>query len=185
MSDVTPTAPTAPVATPPATPPAAPTAPDDSDHFVPQKDVDRILGERLGRERQKFETEYNSKLEGVKTATRAEVIAEYDEKLVNSSALSIAKDLGFHDPKDGLSVIDRAKLPMKDGAPDDEAIKAALEKLAGEKAYLVKEPVVVPTPRTPSGRPKLPTGTPPANGEPAKPMKAAEALRALRAKNLH
>jgi hypothetical protein len=171
--------------------PAVPTAPEagavpttsteksEGDHFVAQKDVDRILGERLGRERVKLEREFD----GLKKAEREAVVAEFNAERVESKAEALAETLGFHDVKDALSVIDKSKLPLKDGKPDGDAIKALLEKLATDKPYLVKtkeEPVT----KRERGKPKLPGGNPEAP-EGAKKGTAAEALRALAAQRKH
>lgn len=181
MSTSVPAAPTAPEAGAAPTAPAAPAAapPQDSDQYVAQKDVDRIVGERLGRERAKFEREYETKIEEAKTAARAETAKGYDTKMVNTSAKAIARDLGFHDTADALGVVDPDKLPLKDGEVDDEALKKLLEDLAKAKPYLVKEPDKNP-PVKRVGKPSLPAGNADPNGEPKKGT-AAEALRQLRA----
>jgi hypothetical protein len=180
MSTSVPEAPTAPEAG------AEPTTPDtksDSDQFVAQKDVDRIVGERLGRAREKFEREFETKAEALKKAERESVVAEFHGQLVESKTEALAETLGFHDVKDALAAIDKSNLPIKDGKPDGDAIKAALEKLATDKPYLVKTKVEEPVKRE-RGKPKLPGGNPEGPEGSTRP-KAAEALRALAAARKH
>lgn len=189
MSDTsaTPTAPEAGATPPaaPAAPAAAPAAtPDASDHFVPQKDVDRIIGERLGRERQKLDGEYAQKIEDAKKAERESVTKEFHGTLVESKVESLAKDLGFHDPKDGLTVIDKDKLPMKDGKPDEDAIKTLLEGLVKSKPYLAKADDGKKSTPAPKGKPKMPEGNK-NDGDGEHKITAAEALRQLAAQRKH
>jgi hypothetical protein len=171
-----PTAPTAGTTTAPETKP-------DAEHFVPQKEVDRILGERLGRERAKFEKEYADKAEALKKETREAVTAEFQSDLVEAKAEALAESLGFHDVKDALAAIDKKNLPLKDGKVDGDAVKKLLDDLVAAKPYLVKAKEEARTTRT-TGKPKLPSGNSESQDGPKK-MTAAEALRGLAAQRKH
>lgn len=174
----------APAATP--QPPAEASAvktPEGADIiYRTQADYERAIGERVGREREKFEREYEAKIQKAKDDATADTAKGFELKLVNTAAKSIARDLGFHDPVDALAAISADKLPVKDGEADDEAIKKLLEDLVKSKPYLAKAADSRPVVKA-SGKPKLPQGNSSDSGE--KPMKAAEALRALAAQRKH
>lgn len=158
-----------------------------------QADLDRIVEARLSRERSKYsdyddlkkkagdhdaylesqKDEHQKALDAAKSDTTTEVTQRFLSKLVTTEAKAIAATLGFNDPADALAAIDVAKLPVKDDEPDTEAIKAAIEKLATAKPYLVK--AGSPRPRT-LPRPK--EGERQTSSEPAK-GRAAAALRQL------
>lgn len=132
-----------------------------------QADLDRIVESRLARERQKFgdyddlkkkaaehdqylesqKTEHQKALDEAKKGTESEVTQRFLSRLVSTEVKAVAAMLGFNDPADALSVIDATKLPVKDDEPDTEAIKAAVEKLATEKPYLVKAGTTRPSTR--------------------------------------
>jgi len=140
-----------------------------------QAELDRIVESRLARERAKFadyddlkskvgeyETWQQSQLSEQEKAVQAardegrqEAATQYERKLVSTEVRMQASALGFHDPADALAQLGD-ELPMKDGEPDVDAIKAALAEIATNKPYLVKgadrEPII------PKGRPKLPVG---------------------------
>lgn len=181
----------APTPAPAATPPAAP------EYKAPasQDELDRIIEGRLARERDKFKdydaikqkaADHDAYVESQKTeaqkaidAARGEATTETTQKfltkLVGSEVKSIASALGFNDPSDALQVLG-AELPVKDGEPDADAIKALVEKLATDKPYLLTAGKVTPKPRT---RPTVPKGDPAESaGEPGK-GRAAAALRML------
>lgn len=182
--------------TPVVTPPAATTTTTtdsgkDGAHFT-QAQLDAIVGDRINRERAKY-SDYESlkasaadrdaAIAAAKQAGKDEASAELLVPLVESRAEAFAKALKFHNPADALATLDRDKLPIKDGKPDDEAIKAKIEQLVKEKPYLVNDSNARNRKTAPGERPKAPTGE--TDPDSQKPMKAAEALRALRAKSRH
>jgi hypothetical protein len=183
MSTEVPAAPTAPEAGAAPTESAAKPEPEGTTVYRTQEEFDRAFGSRLERERNKLTRDFEEKAEGLKKTEREAVEAAFNGRLVKSKVEALAETLGFHDVKDALGVIDKDKLPIKDGEPDSDAIKAALEKLATDKPYLVKtkdEPIT----KRERGKPKLPGGNP---ADPATEKKgsAAEALRALAAQRKH
>lgn len=165
-----------------------------------QADLDRIVEGRLARERQRLAAEYGGDAASVKAmrdeyeqykesqktesekaidearkATETEVSQRFLAKLVTAEVKAIAGVLGFNDPADAMQAIDMAALPVKDDEPDTDAIRKAVEKLATDKAYLLKQ-----------GTPRVRTRPKPAQGEqenddtPAGGKgKAAAALRQL------
>ncbi|GAB2567467.1 hypothetical protein [Leucobacter ruminantium] len=165
-----------------------------SDYTPPatQADLDRIVESRLARERSKFadyddlkkkaaehdaylesqKDEHQKALDKTKADTESAVAQRFLSKLVSTEVKAIAATLGFNDPSDALAVIDAEKLPVKDDEPDTEAIKAAVEKLAFDKPYLVKAGSARPATRP---RPK------PGERQESEPKKgrAAAALRQL------
>ncbi|WP_024356688.1 hypothetical protein [Leucobacter chironomi] len=157
-----------------------------------QEELDRIVESRLARERSKYadyddlkkkaadhdayldsqKDEHQKALDQTKADTESAVAQRYLSKLVSSEVKAIASALGFNDPSDALAVIDAEKLPVKDDEPDTEAIKAAVEKLATDKPYLVKAGSA-----RPATRPRPKQGERQESG-PAK-GRAAAALRQL------
>lgn len=128
-----------------------------------QEDLDRIIGERLSRERGKY-ADYDdlkakaAKFDEVDAASKTELqrlqdaVAERDAKIaslpneVRRQAIhfaSLATSRGFIDPEDALIGIDA-------DLADDAAVKAALDDLAERKPHLVRE---APT-KKPPARPK-------------------------------
>lgn len=127
-----------------------------------QEDLDRIIGDRLARERGKF-ADYDdlkakaAKFDEVDAASKSELqklqdaVAERDAKLASLPAdvrrqaikfASIATSKGFIDPEDALMGIDA-------DLADDAAVTAALDALAERKPHLVRE-----VPKKPAARPK-------------------------------
>lgn len=168
-----------------------------------QADLDRMMQERLARQKQTLIAEYGADpatvkqqlteyeqykesqktetekaIDEAKKGTETEVSQRFLSKLVGSEVKALAAALGFNDPADALAVINQASLPVKDDEPDTDEIKKLVEKLATDKPYLLK-PGTKPAPRT---RPKPgqgePTDTPSNEGGKGK---AAAALRALAA----
>lgn len=144
-----------------------------ADEFKPissQEELDRRIGERLHKERQKY-ADYDdlkakaAKFDEADAATKTELqklqdaVAERDQKLaalpteVRKQAIrfaSLASQKGFLDPEDALVFIDV-------DLSDEAAVKAALDDLAERKPHLV---------RTDGNgtKPKVPTRPKPAEG---------------------
>lgn len=117
-----------------------------------QEELDRIVGQRLARERTKF-ADYDelkakaAKLDEAEAANKSELqklqdgIAERDAKIatlpkeIRQQAIrfaSAASRAGFLDPEDALLNISDIDLS------DNDAVKAALEELAERKPHLVR-----------------------------------------------
>jgi hypothetical protein len=153
--DVTP--PTAPTPEVPPTPPAAqPPAPEKT---FTQADLDKIVKERLQREREKYanfdelkaasdelakikesqlsETEkLTKKLAELETAkTQAETRTR--ETLIRSAVISEAAKLNFNDPEDAYRLIDVAGLQLSDTGKVEGAAEA-VKLLAESRKYLIK-----------------------------------------------
>lgn len=127
---------------------------DDGGTFTPpanQQDFDRMVGERLARERARF-ADYDdlkakaAKFDEADAATKTELqklqdaVAERDAKLTDlpkqarAQAIrfaSKATQKGFLDPEDALVFIDA-------DLADDAAVDAALDALATRKPHLVR-----------------------------------------------
>lgn len=139
--------------TPAPTPPAyAPPA--------TQADLDRIIKDRLDRERAKFadyadlkaKAEAHDKaLEDAKTEQEKAVDAARKEgeaaanqranaRLVSAEIRALAAAAGFRDPADATAHVDAASVQVgDDGQVDAASLKAALDELAKAKPYLLKE----------------------------------------------
>lgn len=148
--------------------------PPEGGTFTPpasQEDLDRIVGQRLARERAKF-ADYDevkakaAKLDEAEAASKSELqklqdgIAERDAQLANlpkeirQQAIrfaSAASRAGFLDPEDALLNISDIDLS------DNDAVKAALEELAERKPHLVRAPEE-PKKKLPA-RPKVAKGS--------------------------
>lgn len=130
----------------------------NTDTFTPpatQADLDRIVEQRLSRERAKY-ADYDdlkakaAKLDEADAAAKSELqkaldaVAERDAKLADLPKqirgqvvrfASMATQKGFIDPEDALSF-----LPDSVDLSDDDAVKKALEDLAERKPHLVRQP---------------------------------------------
>lgn len=132
-------------------------APSGADEFTPitsQDELDRRVGERLARERQKF-ADYDdlkakaTKFDEAQAAAKTELqqlqdaVAERDAKLndlprqARAQAIRFASKAsakGFLDPEDALTF-------LADGVDlaDDDAVQAALDDLAQRKPHLVRQ----------------------------------------------
>jgi hypothetical protein len=138
-----------------------------------QADLDRIIEDRLSRERRKYSdyddmksklseyetwkqsqlTEQEKAVQAAREEGKTEATTVFERKLVAAEVKAQAVALGFHDPSDVIAYFGD-ELPIKDGGPDTDAIKTKLGEIAGQKPYLVK---VSQTPG-PARRPKLPEG---------------------------
>jgi hypothetical protein len=172
------------------------TEPKETKSYTPpasQEELDRIIENRLNKERSKYadydelkqaKSKYDEHIESQKSDQQkaiddargeasTEVTQKFLTKLVRSEVKTIASVLGFNDPTDAFQVLGE-ELPVKDDEPDTDAIKALVEKLATDKPYLVAESQA----RTPRTRPKPKPGEKQETKTEGK-GKAAAALRQL------
>lgn len=160
-----------------------------------QADLDRIIQDRVARERNKFgdyedlkakATEYDQFKESSKTEQQKaidaaklegakEVAGKFTTRLVNADIRATAATLGFSDPKDAIALYgDISKVEVGDDGPDSAAIKTRLEEIAREKPYLLKgdnAPKVATRPKPKSGSESTETN------KPSGKSRAAAALR--------
>lgn len=160
-----------------------------------QEDFDRIIQDRIARERNKFAdydelktkaAEYDQFKESSKSeqqkaidAARAEganeVAGKFTTRIVNAEIKATAASLGFSDPGDAIALFgDISKVEIGDDGPDAEAIKKRLGDIAASKPYLLKAETgpkvrTRPTPKRGSDE----TETPKSSGK----SRAAAALR--------
>lgn len=154
-----------------------------------QGEVDKIVQDRLARERAKF-ADYDdlkakvnaskSDAEKAVEAARAEgekvATDRFQARLFESEVKARAAALKFRDPADALSVFgDRDGLVGADGAVDVKALDERLSSIANDKPYLVDTPPQV------AKRPTLKSRGTTNSEDQAKPSKAADALRAFAA----
>jgi len=158
-----------------------------------QADLDRIIQERVARERNKFAdydtlkakaTEYDQFKESSKTeqqkaidAAKAEganeVTGKLTTRIVNAEIKATAAALGFSDPGDAIALFgDISAVKIEDDGPDAEAIKSRLADIAEKKPYLLKESA----PKPPATRPKPKRGSE-TEPKPSGKSRAAAALR--------
>lgn len=160
-----------------------------------QADLDRIIQDRIARERSKFAdydtlkakaTEYDqfkesSKSEQQKAIDAAkleganEVTGKFTTRIVNAEIKATAAALGFSDPGDAVALFgDISTVEINDDGPDAEAIKTKLADIAKNKPYLLKgdsTPRVATRPKPKSGSESTETN------KPAGKSRAAAALR--------
>lgn len=160
-----------------------------------QADLDKIIQDRIARERNKFAdydslkakaTEYDQFKESSKTeqqkaidAAKAEgaqeVTGKFTKRIVNAEIKATAATLGFSDPGDAIALFgDISTVKIEDDGPDAEAIKTRLTEIATSKPYLLKD-AKAPTP--PATRPKPKRGSEPTDSKPSGKSRAAAALR--------
>lgn len=122
--------------------------------------MDRIIGDRVARERAKYadyaETKAKAaKLDEIETANATETekavkaarsdgekdaMSKANARVVRSEIKATAAALGFNDPDDAVHLfgdVSQVKV-ADDGAVDESAIKARLTEIAAAKKYLVK-----------------------------------------------
>lgn len=166
MTTPTPAAPAAPTPTITTTPPAAESPSPNG--VLTQADVDRIVSERVARERAKYAdyaemkakaTEYDKALEAAKTeqqkavevaqkAGYSEALAKANTRLVKAEARALAAAAKFRDPADAVAFLQLDQVKVDDdGNVDAAAVKAALDELAKIKPYLLDD-----------GKPQPPSG---------------------------
>lgn len=125
-----------------------------------QADLDRIIGDRLARERARFAdydeikrkaAEHDAALEAAKTdadkaidAARSEgekaATDRVNERLKKSEARVLASAAKFRDPSDAVAFLDLGKVAVNEsGEVDEAAITEQLKTLAETKPYLVDD----------------------------------------------
>ena len=132
---------------------------DTSGKTFTQSELDRVVSERLARERAKFgdyetlkaaKTELDqikadnaSELDKAVAAARKEgetaAATRANQRLVAAEARALAAEANFHNPRDAAQLVDLSKVKVSDdGDIDGDAIKALIDELATERPYLVK-----------------------------------------------
>lgn len=164
----------------------APQGSEESAAFT-QADVDRIVGERIARERAKFADydELKSKVESAKSeheraleAARAEgeskVRDQFVSRIFQSEVRLAAKEFGFHSPDDAIAHFgDAAQVVDESGEVDVKAVEKRLAEIASAKPYLTTDdssPVAT--------RPNIRRGTKQSKQDGPHKGAAAELLRA-------
>jgi hypothetical protein len=125
-----------------------------------QADLDRIITERLARERSKFadyddlktkaaefdrlaeasKTEQERAVEQARTEARTEALTVANTRIVSAEARALAAAARFRNPTDAVAFLDLKTVKVgDDGTPDSDALKAALATLAKDKPYLVED----------------------------------------------
>jgi hypothetical protein len=165
------------------TPPAASASPETPQPQAPQTfnsdDVERIVKDRLDRERKKFEgfdelkakaqkydeieaqnaTELEKAIKKADAEARADVSAKTNLRLIGAEAKAAAAAMGFNDPADAVIQLRDKFSGIKvtdDGDVDEEAVKALIDQLAKDKPYLVKTDSGRPTPLPGQGQHQTP-----------------------------
>lgn len=134
--------------------------PDDFKPITTQADLDRVVGARLAREREKFadygdlkakaekydkaldaaRTEQEKAVEAAKAEGRTEALSAANSRLVSAEARAAAATAKFRDPADAVAFLDLADIKVADdGSVDGEAIKVKLADLAAKKPYLLSD----------------------------------------------
>jgi hypothetical protein len=154
----------------PAVPPAAPAEPPKPAEYTPpgsQADLDRMISERVARERAKY-GDYNdlkakaARLDQIEQANasetekavkaareegRAEVLKTANERLVNAEVRALAAAAKFRDPTDAIAQLAARLGEVKvgdSGEVDGTAVKALLDELATAKPYLLSDGTTPP-----------------------------------------
>lgn len=148
-----------------------------------QEDVDRVVAERLARERKRFADydELKAKVEEAKSdseraieeavaAGKREVAEQYHSRLFESEVKAIASKFRFRDAGDALAGFgDRDGLIDEHGVVDSARVEARLKEIADSKPYLVDSST--PPAQRPNRRRTVP------NDNQSTSKKAAELLR--------
>lgn len=149
--------------TDPAPTPAPAPPKDDPPAFQPitsQEDLDRILGARLAREREKYadyddlrekaskfdkavkeaQTEQEKAVQAAREEGKTEALSAANTRLVTAEARALAAEAKFRNPTLAVRAIDLKDIKVgDDGAVDADAIKAKLKELSDADPYLVDD----------------------------------------------
>lgn len=133
------------------------------DEFTPpasQDELNRIIGERLARERAKFadyedlkrkaaehdkaveaaRTEQEKAVEAAKNEGRTEALSVANTRLVAAEARALAAEAKFRNPALAVRAVDLSGVTVNDdGAVDADAIKAKLKELSDAEPYLIDD----------------------------------------------
>jgi hypothetical protein len=159
-----------------------------SEKTFTQADVDRIVQDRVSREKSKYadyddlkafkessKSEQQKAIDAAKAEGAQEVTGKFTARIVNAEIKASAAALGFADPGDAIALYgDTSAVELGDDGPDAKAIKERLEVIAKEKPYLLKgdgNPKVATRPKPKSGSESTETN------KPAGKSRAAAALR--------
>lgn len=142
-------------------------AAEDAKSFT-QADVDKLIGQRLERERGKYAdydkfksshaeleqirqanaTELDKAVAAAKAEGISEVTSRVNSRLVASEARAIAANANFHNPADAVGLVDLSSVTVDDnGEVDEAAIKSLIADLAKERPYLIKGTTEKPKPK--------------------------------------
>lgn len=137
-------------------------APAQSEPKFTQADLDRVVSERVTRERAKFgdyadmkskaarlekieaanRTELEKAVERAKGEGRTEALSAVNQRLVAAEVRALAAAAKFRDPTDAIAQL-RDHLPTvgvgDDGSVDAAGVKSLLDDLAKAKPYLVAD----------------------------------------------
>lgn len=151
------------------TTPGVPEVQPQESQVLDQAAVDRIVSERVARERKKYEgfdelkakaarfdeieaqnaTELEKAVKAADTAARADVSGKANAILISAEVRALAAEFGFNDPRDAaVQLRDRLSgiKVTEDGEVDSSAAKALVDELAKSKPYLVKTGLGRPQP---------------------------------------
>jgi len=133
-------------------PPPVETKPAPTEKTLTQADVDRVVADRLARERQKFadyddlkskaaklaELEAANQSEAEKLAAKADAAEKKAADLIARTAKAEVKALadGFADRDDAVLMLGDLSQYVKDGDVDTDAIKTALADVLTKKPHL-------------------------------------------------
>lgn len=189
---------TTPVPPTPGTPPVDQPSPQEPQTFD-QAAVDKIVSERIARERGKFAdyndlkakaakfdeieaqnaTELEKAVKQADAAARADMSTKTNTRLVRAEVKAAASAAKFFDPADAAVLLSDKFKDVKvteDGDVDEAAVKALVEQLAKDKPHLVKTDNGRPPPLPGQGQHPTPPSTGAAQGK-------AEALKRFGPKN--
>jgi hypothetical protein len=188
------------IMTTPGTPPPVVTPPPVDNQPPPQEPqtfdqaaVDRIVSERIARERSKFAdyndlkakatkfdeieaqnaTELDKAVKKADAEARADMSTKTNTRLVRAEVKAAASAAKFFDPADAAVLLSDKFKDVKvteDGDVDEDAVKALVEQLAKAKPHLVKTDNGRPPPLPGQGQHQQPPSTGAAQGK-------AEALK--------
>lgn len=146
-----------------------------------QADLDRIITERLAREKAKFadyddlkrkaaehdkaaeaaKTEHEKAVEAARKEGMTEALKVANSRLVSAEARALAAEAQFQDPGDAVRLLDLSDVTVADdGTVDTEGIKTALAELAKTKPYLIRDSGPKPPPTFGGGPRKTETPDP-------------------------
>lgn len=157
-----PTPGTPPAAPAPAPPTPTPGAPADSgtDATFSQADVDRIVSDRLARQKSQYanyddykkkalefdkateaaKTEHEKAVEAARKEGHGDAISKANARLVAAEARAVAAAAKFRNPAIAPSLLDLSSVKVADdGTVDEAAVKALVEDLAKREPYLVDD----------------------------------------------
>jgi len=155
-------------------------------HYAARQEAERKLNERLAadaeEERKKLSDAERTQRDLAAKQQQADSLVETNRRLSLQNAFLIENTVTWHSPADALALADLSAVETADDGTikNPDAVKAAITKLAKDKAYLVKTDAAPAPPKDPPPGSGTPPQAPPPPGNGLDTASLAKKYPALR-----